>query len=250
VTALDVAAVTHRGAVRDHNEDTVAVAGYLCSATAGTAVRVAVRPAGSPVSCLVADGMGGHAEGGRASRLAALLLSEAWASCTRPEEVAAATVTVNEAVWLEALRSPDWSGMGTTMVGLVFIGDRVTCVNVGDSRCHRVTDDGSLVQVSVDDSPPAAPGAPSGVTSVVTQTLGGADVVLAVVPNLYTAAVRVGDRYLLSSDGLTDHVDIGVLEEVLRRHQDPAAAVRGLLAAALAAGAPDNVSAVLITVTA
>jgi serine/threonine protein phosphatase PrpC len=247
VTRLDVVAVTHHGAVRDHNEDTIAVGGFLSNAYLGEPVRIAISSE-RPVPCLVADGLGGHAEGARASRLAAGFLADAWARSADPDELVEAVRLADEAIYEEMRQSPAWQGMGTTLAGIVFDGDRGICVNVGDSRCYRVGD-GVLAQVSRDDSPPKAPGSPPGtITTIVTQTLGGTPTQVVIDPHVYTCPAEPGDRFLLCSDGLSDYVPFDVIEQELIAAGDSGPAVWALLGAALDNGAPDNVSIVLATV--
>jgi serine/threonine protein phosphatase PrpC len=250
MTKLDVAAVTHRGVVRDANEDTIAVGAFLSNAHEGEPVRFTLDSE-RPVACLVADGLGGHAEGGRASRLAAFALADAWCRFGDPDSVTAAVRKAHELVLDEARWSPSWRGMATTLAGVVFSGGQAICVNVGDSRCYRLGD-GMLVQVSTDDSPPLPPGAkPGTVTTVVTQTLGGTAGPIPVDPHVYSGQVDAGDRFLLCSDGLTDYVPLDTVETVLAEHEDdPTAAVRAVLDAALGVGGADNVSVILVTVLA
>jgi PPM family protein phosphatase len=248
VTSLDVVGMTHRGLARDHNEDTIAIGGYVSSSWEGEPVRLRVD-SDRPVPCLVADGLGGHAEGGRASRLVAAFLSDAWARYGDPDSLTKAVHEANDALYAEMCLSPLWTGMGTTLAGAVFAGGQAICLNVGDSRCFRLAEDATLVAVSVDDSPLAVPGAQAdGVVTVVTQTLGGDGVPSAVEPHVYTGATKSGDRFLLCSDGLTDYVPLDAVEERLRAHDDPVSAVRATVGAALRESAPDNVSVVLVTV--
>jgi PPM family protein phosphatase len=64
-------------------------------------------------------------------------------------------------------------------------------------------------------------------------------------PSLAVLDGRLGDRYLLCSDGLSDVVDDAALAQVLAEHPDPAGCARRLVALALAAGGPDNITAVV-----
>lgn len=252
MTKLDVTAVTHHGALRDENEDTIAVGVFLSSAYEGEPVRFTLETE-RPIGCLVADGLGGHAEGGRASRLAADFLADAWNRSgdpgPGPDSVAAAVQEASDLIFDEMQWSPAWHGMGTTLAGVVFSGGQAIFVNVGDSRCYRLGD-GKLVQVSTDDSPPLPPGAePGTVTTIVTQTLGGMPISVPVDPHVDCSETNTGDRFLLCSDGLTDYVPLDTVEKILTEHEsDPATAVRAALQAALDAGGYDNVSIILVTV--
>ncbi len=244
---LRAVALTHRGVVRDHNEDTIALGGFLSSAHEGEPVRLAIESE-RPIPCLVADGLGGHAEGDRASRLVAAFLSDAWVRAGDPDSISDAVQRAHGAVYDEMNRSSAWQGMGTTLAGLIFSGNQVTCVNVGDSRAYRISDD-LLVQISVDDSPPLSSDAPANaVTNVVTQTIGGSDPPRTLEPHVFSDTTGPGDRFLLCSDGLTDYVPLDTLENHLRSSGGPGEAVQAMLDAALDVGGPDNISIILLTV--
>ncbi|GAA2851031.1 hypothetical protein Acy02nite_34450 [Actinoplanes cyaneus] len=242
---LDVVAVTHRGRARDYNQDTVSVAGFQSGVLEGQPVRFAVDPV-RPVICLVADGLGGLAEGSRASRLAAATIADAAPSLHDGRAVADAVRAANDAVYAEMAVRPAWSGMGTTIVLLVVAGERIICANVGDSRCFLLRD-AHLVQLSRDDSVVPPPGEAT-VATVVTQSLGGRSEPTPVAPHLIEVDVSPGDRFLLCSDGLTDELEPERIEAELVKADDPVAAVTALLGATLEAGARDNVSIVLVTV--
>ncbi|SHN38274.1 PP2C family protein-serine/threonine phosphatase [Cryptosporangium aurantiacum] len=247
MTTVDVVAVTHRGRVRTNNEDTILVGPYLSNALEGEPVRV-VLSSPRPQPCVVADGLGGHAEGGRASLLAARLLGDAWVAGVDEAAVQRAVQAADAAIHEEAGWARAWKEMGTTIAGLVFHDGRVLCVNVGDSRCYQY-DDGVLVQLSQDDSPPPPAGAsPDWSPTVVTQTLGGGAAPGSVRAHVHNQRVEPGDRFLICSDGLTDCLTADAIEKVLGATTDPTGAVRALLAEVLRAGAPDNVSIVLATV--
>jgi serine/threonine protein phosphatase PrpC len=245
VNRIDVVALTHRGLRRENNEDTVAVAGFLSGVLEGEPTRITVSTA-RPVTCLVADGLGGHAEGGRASRLAAAVIADAGPRLHDEPAVVKAIGDADAAIRAEAAGSPAWAGMGTTLVVLTVNDGSALCANVGDSRCylHR---DGMLVQLSADDSPPPMPGSTVARTTFVTQTLGGSATGTAS-PHVTSVPVGPGDRFLLCSDGLTDFVPEDRLESVLDDADDDLESMRTLLRDALDAGGEDNVSALLVTI--
>ncbi len=245
MTRVDVVLVTHRGRERRHNEDTVAAAGYQSSVLEGRPVRLGVDTL-LPVTCLVSDGLGGHAQGGRASRLAAATISDAAPAFRDEDAVVRAVRAANDAVYEEMAYAPQWSAMGATVVVLVLTDGAAICVNVGDSRCF-LQRAGSLVQLSADDSPAPAAGE-TAMATVVTQTLGGRPAPAAVEPHVHRTAVEPGDRFLLCSDGLTDEVPLDRIEEHLAKAEDQPGAVQALLRAALDAGGTDNVSIVLAAV--
>ena len=236
---MEVTAVTHRGKVRDHNEDTIVVDGWTCGDSMD-APRRSTHGFEPATLVLVADGMGGHVGGREASRRAAQGLVRLIAGGAGPSEVAAAVRTVNRELFAAAAEDPALRGMGTTVAGIVAAADRTVWFNVGDSRVYSVRQ-GFLRQLSVDDVPA---GGPAG--GRITQALGGADAFLEIEPHVGTEATRAGRRYLLCSDGLTDALPVEAVERALS--DDDGDLVGGLLAGALAAGAPDNVSIVLASV--
>lgn len=243
---LRVTAVTHRGAVRRQNEDTVAIDGFCSSAYEGAPVQFLTR-GDRLASCLIADGLGGHAAGARASSLAARIISDA-ATSSEPESIVRGFMAANTALYDEMSHSPAWRGMGTTVVAAFFTTGRMTCVNVGDSRCYQLVGT-ALVQLSTDDSPPPLPDEDGIAGSVmVTQTLGGTSVPVTVTPHVHTMAISSGDRFMLCSDGLTDWVGLDDIEKHLGEAADDAGLVRALLDAALRAGGKDNVSIALVAV--
>ena len=132
------ALATDVGRVRAHNED----AGLITSGLVA-----------------VADGMGGHAAGEVASRLAVEALREigesAEAGELRPKDVLDAVQAANHAILQSAARNPEQTGMATTLAGLarVTVGGSPhwAVFNIGDSRVYRVVD-GRLTQVSTDHS--------------------------------------------------------------------------------------------------
>jgi len=136
--------------------------------------------------------------------------------------------------------------MGSAVVVLVLVDDRMVCVNVGDSRGFLVRD-GHLVQLSTDDSLAPEAGETT-IATVVTQTLGGRSERGDVEPHVLEGEVRAGDQFLLCSDGLTDELSPERIESELADANDPLAAVQQLLRATLDAGGHDNVSILLATV--
>src|SRR5262249_37723501 len=128
MNAIQISAVTHRGKVRKDNEDSIAIAGFMSSAAAGHPVQL-VAGHGCPVGCIVADGLGGHAEGGRASRIAARVISDAILLSGSADCVTGAINDANSAIYQEMTCVDAWQGMGTTVVAAVFGNGELTCVN-------------------------------------------------------------------------------------------------------------------------
>jgi serine/threonine protein phosphatase PrpC len=220
---------------------------------------------------LLADGAGGHNAGNVASALATTSVanrfeSSATALADRPEvddlglftvarRLAAAIRRANEEVIEVAKRTEKYHGMGTTIAALAFSadGDMVHVAHVGDSRCYRLragllealTVDHSLVVDVLETYPDTDDEVLRRVPrNVVTRALGMEETVRVSVRSL---RVVVGDRYLLCSDGLTDALPDARIEEILRASRTPDEHVRALLGASLAAGAKDNVAAVVVS---
>jgi len=239
MTYIAVTALSHPGAVRDNNEDSLVAGPWTLCATVTENPQTLFFPLGTPLVAAVADGLGGHPGGEVASALVARQLAQAGPSLDSDQSVREALSTCNRTVHAAAARNPALTAMGTTVAGVVITSDLVLAFNVGDSRVYAAGP-GGLRQLSTDDRPPAL-GLPSG---VVTQALGGNDELAAVDPHVTASPLSEDASYLVCTDGLTDPVPAGVLGEVLRRHQD-GRAVFELWKAAIEAGGPDNITMAL-----
>ncbi|GAA3793712.1 PP2C family protein-serine/threonine phosphatase [Streptomyces chiangmaiensis] len=241
---LAVSALSHPGLLRERNEDSLVVGPWTLCATVTENPQTLVFPPGTPLVVAVADGLGGHPGGDVASALVARRLASIGSALTDEDAVRAALDACNRAVF-EASggdEASELAAMGTTVAGTVVLPDSLLAFNVGDSRVFAASPDG-LQQVSVDDSPPVAPGQRT--TSLVTQCLGGSLAYRAVRPHVTTVPLAPGDRYLICTDGVTDPLTTDVLEEVMREHDDCRAAFE-LWKAAIAAGGPDNITLAVV----
>jgi PPM family protein phosphatase len=227
-----VGVMTDAGRRRDHNEDA-----YL------------VRP---PVY-VIADGMGGHAAGEVASKLAVDSIAQASLDGEGGRAaVLRALEQANRVVFQAASDSGPQHGMGTTCAVLVVGDDVVHVGNVGDSRIYRLRE-GSLEQLTRDHTvvaemvdhglikPDDALFADN--RSSLTRALGGAADVDAEVE---TIERRAGDRFLLCSDGLSSMVDDAVIQGIVVSSSDPQVAAQALVDAANAAGGDDNVTTIVV----
>jgi protein phosphatase len=136
-------------------------------------------------------------------------------------------------------------GMGATVAGLRIAPEGIIGFNVGDARIYRMQD-GYLSQLSVDDVP-VMPRSGAGRTGLITQSLGGVSHFTDIRPHVFTQPRPVtGDRtYLLCSDGLYDGLELEELESAI--DDDLGASVSRLFERAMAAGAFDNISIVLLS---
>jgi protein phosphatase len=231
---LNTVTVTDVGRARANNEDAAFSGRYLIA---------------------VADGIGGLPAGELASEIAISALApleEAQPLDPLPP-LRAAVEAANERILEIAQRDPATEGMGTTVTALLLTPTGVGLAHVGDSRAYRlrngalsqITKDDTFVQTLVDEgmlTPAAARVHPR--RSLVTQAVQG---------HAFTGTwdllePRVGDRFLLCSDGLSDVVSDYDLEIVLRTHSDPRRCAEALVSAALQAGGPDNVTVVVADV--
>lgn len=242
--------LTHVGRQRQHNEDS-----FLVENDARL--------------FLVADGMGGHAAGEIASRIAVDSISEfilhtkedegTWPhaydeNLKRSTNRLMAAVRLANTRVLEAMRKDArLRGMGTTVVACLADETTVSVAHVGDSRAYlirdnqlsRITNDhswvfeqvqaGMLTEAEAEKHP---------LRNVITRALGGA---LQVSPDAREIEAKSGDVYLLCSDGLTGMVPEDEILRLVNSHDgDLEAACQELIDAANANGGLDNVTAVLV----
>ena len=260
---LRVASASHTGMVRTVNEDSLLA---------------------EPPVFAVADGMGGHSFGDRASAAAVLVLREEFdpGRVTAPDHVFAAIRRANSAVRELTAWAAGGTPLvaGTTLAGIALVVERPGAeprwmvFNLGDSRVYRWTASDGLDRISVDHSvvqelmdaglidEDAARRHPD--RNVITRALGAADEVHA---EAWLLPATEPQTFLICSDGLTKELDDARIAELLgplgpdgplgrldsldpRDPLDPGesadAAVDRLLAAALDEGGADNISVVLV----
>ncbi len=205
----------------------------------------------------IADGMGGHAAGEVASAVAIKTLAPLDADTTGIDMLAvlgAAIADANAALRLITQADPATEGMGTTVTALLWHGSQVAICHIGDSRGYllregvlrQITHDHTLVQTLVDEgrlTPEAAASHPQ--RSLVMRALQSS---IPADPDLELFEARVGDRFLLCSDGLTDVVTDETLRMTLSELTDLDAAVEQLVDLAIRSGGPDNITCVLADV--
>src|SRR6476620_6669183 len=210
----------------------------------------------------VADGMGGHAHGEVASSVAINAVAEVDASLEGVDlhdvdllnALGTAMDTAARRLTDVADSDPALRGTGTTLVALLVDETRVGVGHVGDSRAyllrdgelHQITHDHTLVQSLIDEGRLTADEAVSHPRrSVLVRTLQEGS---PAEPDLFTVAGRVGDRFLVCSDGVTAVLDDDEIHEVLADVVEPADAVDRLIALANEGGGPDNITCVVADV--
>ena len=239
-----VTALSHAGLVRDHNEDSLVIGQWTLCAGETETPQTLVFPVASPVVVAIADGLGGHPGGDVASSLVVRELARAAPALDGEQSLRDVLNACNRALYGIAADQPRLMAMGTTVAGALLTSDQVFAFNVGDSRVYAHGADG-LQLVSVDDSPPLAPGQEH--TVLVTQTLGGGLSYTDVEPHVAPFSQSTDVRWLICSDGLSDLVPDETLNDLLKESDDSRAAFE-LWKAAIEAGGHDNITLALVRV--
>ncbi|HEU4990587.1 MAG: Stp1/IreP family PP2C-type Ser/Thr phosphatase [Gemmatimonadota bacterium] len=209
---------------------------------------------------MVADGMGGHAAGEVASEMAVqIVLRELHAvqdldAADAGKKIGAALKHANRSIHDRTITEVDKQGMGTTASVLLVSGSRYLIGQVGDSRVYLLRD-GALVQLTKDHSyvqeqvdlgnltPEQARYHPY--SNVITRCVGASP---EVEPDVYVGEVRLGDLFLVASDGLTGMVDDRRLQQLLMARTVPERKVAALIAEANGRGGLDNITAIVVEV--
>ena len=211
---------------------------------------------------VVADGMGGHVGGDVASATTVLNLTpldhpdfeNGTGGVYLADEIQSANLIINEL----AANDPQLAGMGTTCTALLIDGDCIEFAHIGDSRAYRLRPgaDGEFEQISTDHTfvqrllnegritPEDAEHHPH--KNVIMRVLGDVDASPEL--ELKTLDAVVGERWVLSSDGLDAVVSVPEIEQVMRSHDDLAEVADTLISMTLERGAPDNVTVVALQV--
>jgi protein phosphatase len=206
--------------------------------------------------------MGGHAAGEVASEMAVDIVSHDLSDLNdldaseAHERVAEALRDANRAVFERTRTERDKLGMGSTVSALLLSETKYVVGHVGDSRIYLVRDgqlyqltkDHSLVQEQVDAgliTPDQARRHPQ--SNVITRCIGMAD---EIEPDVFDGEARVGDSFLLASDGLTGMVEDRRIQQLLLSRAKPERIVDALIQEANINGGNDNITAVVVRVLA
>ncbi len=205
---------------------------------------------------VVADGLGGHVAGSRASKIGVTSFCDALDDhppMDRTSAIRRAARLANGEIREVARQAPDLEGMGTTLVAVWIDRAMAILVNVGDSRVyllrggvlHRLTSDHSAVEEMIahhELSEEEARQHPD--RHVITRALGVADAVEA---DIGALRVEEGDSLLLCTDGISAQLVDTTIHEILSRWwRDPALASTRLIEAANESGGRDNATALVV----
>lgn len=223
---LLAAATSETGLVRKNNEDAAYSGRWLYA---------------------VADGMGGHAAGEVASAAVIESMRRHDADVgqgallgTLSRAVAEASTNVARA----AAEDMGRRGMGTTLTAMLWSGDRFALAHIGDSRVFRLRG-GQLHQITEDHVMGKLVSNAGQLAPVLSRYLDGRPDRS---PDLSLREANMGDRYMICSDGLSPVVETEEIRRALSSAAEPHEAVRQLVALAVEAGAPDNVTVIVIDV--
>ncbi len=235
---------THQGMIRSNNQD-----GYV----------IEIFDDQQTVLLVVCDGMGGANAGNVASHVALEVFSSRVQDQFEPDMDDTATEDMlrisaqnaNQAVYEISVKQPECRGMGTTLVGAIAQGQKITLINIGDSRAYRITKD-SIEQLTEDHSfvqemvrkgkltPEQARNHPH--RNLITRAIG---VDTFVDSDLFHCILEKDDVLLLCSDGLTGMVEDDEIASIIREAQSLEQAVNTLIMRACDNGGLDNITVAL-----
>lgn len=242
---------TDVGQKRDHNEDS-----FVVDEDLGLFV--------------VADGMGGHAGGGTASRLAVeSIQARMWKARAAQPDLFKKLATLEESPLREVLRDavegacrdifraaqgdPALAGMGTTVTAVAMAGPNTFVAHVGDSRCYRIragqinqiTRDHSLLEDYKEAKPDMTEEEERNFPhkNVITRALGMRDTVQV---DIKPHQIFDGDIYLMCSDGLSGMVEDGSILRIVTQAKSLERAVAELVDTANRAGGTDNITTLVL----
>lgn len=243
---MEIWGATDQGMVRKQNQDY-----YRC-----------IRLGQGQYLAVVCDGMGGARSGDVASKLASEVFSQDISGSVRPEMeqqeivkmLVGAVKSANSAVYDQSQVSPDFQGMGTTLVAVFLQGKAAYIINVGDSRCYYVSGD-QVQQVTEDHSVVGLMVARGQISeeearihpnkNLITRAVGTEP---EVIPDCFYMGLDKGDYLLLCSDGLSNLVTKPELLYEVTHVESGTECCQRLIDMAKRRGAPDNVTVVLIRV--
>jgi PPM family protein phosphatase len=251
---LNIGCAQSVGMQRDHNEDSLLVINSMLSGNGG------YFPFGLYI---VADGMGGHKHGEIASGLAVRMvanrvMNKVFLTLLSPEPKGPSDPiqeifeeSLQEAHRLVMKEAP---GSGTTLTAVLVLNQQMSIAHVGDSRLYAISPDGEVSVITRDHSlvmrmmelgqlsEKDAASHPQ--RNVLYRALGQGEIFT---PDISTTSLPDSGSLLLCSDGLWGVVPQAEVVRIVNSYPDPRVAAQLLIDAANAAGGPDNISAILIS---
>jgi serine/threonine protein phosphatase PrpC len=232
---IEAASRTHVGHVRRRNEDAFYQGSWLYA---------------------VADGLGGHIAGDIASTTAihAIRPHDKEVPAAHLADVLGKAISdADEALRRRIRQEPELSGMGTTMVAMLRSGNCAVLANIGDSRAYlmrehrntrsrltQITEDHTYQHLVADAS--EVPSLPEKLARFLDGRKDGRS------PDLTALQLRIGDRVLLCSDGLSSYVPEEFIRGILNTVKSPSQVADELVSSALDQGGRDNVTVCVIDI--
>lgn len=232
---------TDTGNKRSSNQDSI----FFCD-----------KPIGPlPNLYIVADGMGGHRAGDKASRMAIDITVEFIQKSTLENPIAIlkrAMIYANNEIYKVANSDPDLKGMGTTMVAAVALDDKLYVANVGDSRLYvinndirQITMDHSLVEELIRNGElERKKGRNHPEKNIITKAMGSKEEVM---PDFFEIDIKPEDKYLLCSDGLSNMVEDDEIRDIVVEQLNLEKTAQALIDRANYYGGSDNISVVIVS---
>ncbi len=212
-----------------------------------------------PIGCLpnlfiVADGMGGHKAGDTASRFTVDNFVDLIRQSDEKDPVSVINESVskvNEKLLIKASESPDYDGMGTTLVAAVICDGLLKVANVGDSRLYVINDE--ITQITRDHSWVEEMVMRGEINrqearhhekkNVITRAIGGEHNVEA---EMFSVDLNKDDKILMCSDGLTNMIEDADILRIVKKSPNIKEAARELIEQANNNGGRDNISVIII----
>ena len=239
---MQLLGLTHKGMVRENNEDS-----FACFFEG---------PRGLPNLAIVADGMGGHQAGEVASRLAIDFFVEHIESCEQGAQDYLSLITdalrlANDKVYEKSLFNPEFFGMGTTFIACVVEGGKMHIAHVGDSRLYEINE--GSIKLLTNDHTYANEMVKAGILTAqegmvhpkrhaLTKAIGidrGVEV------DAYTLPYTEGSLLLMCSDGLTEMVSEDEILQIVMSKEELGDIAETLISRANEYGGHDNITVIL-----
>lgn len=239
---LRIEAISDTGLVREKNEDMVLVQGELVR---NSRISFEIDHSGARKSIFaVADGMGGYNGGEYASEIVLQELDDLILSLE--DGLTSGQIITILKEWLNVVHDnicqkgiawKGFTGMGTTLVAMIFYYDITLIINIGDSRAYRFRDN-VLRQLTIDHSLKELDHKRIIPSNIIYNAIGGrTDKIFMDIEDI-SGSLFDKDQFILCSDGLSEMLDNDTLENILRTEND----INKLFKRAIAAGGLDNIS--------